>query len=117
MLKLINPTKTRSKLLSTSFNLLNKRQINFQSTYLPTFKTEAGNTFRNDPGLIEPSYKKLSYANRNNTNQHLLCDTVGGRLEVLSRNKPNDVLFKFSTTQVTLKYGEMKVNTVKTTIL
>ncbi len=41
-------------------------------------------------------------------NLHLLSDTVGDRLSVLARNKPNDIGYKFAMHQVGFKFGELK---------
>ena len=66
------------------------------------------NTVRETPNLIEPKYKQYSYSMAKNYDTHLLCDTVGERLNVLAREKPRDVGYKFALTQTSLSFAEIK---------
>jgi len=66
------------------------------------------NTVRVNPSLIEPKFKTFSYTMAKSYDTHLLCDTVGERLNALASEKPNDIGYKFCLTQTSLSFGEMK---------
>lgn len=70
--------------------------------------TALSNTVREIEGIVEPKFQKFSFAMSRTHDTHLLCDTVGDRLAVLAREKPNDVGYKFSLTQTSLSFAEIK---------
>jgi acyl-coenzyme A synthetase/AMP-(fatty) acid ligase len=58
--------------------------------------------------LPDPKYKKFSYAVSQSANLHLMCDTIGERINVLAREKPDYVAYKFCLSQTGITFREVK---------
>lgn len=103
-----------SKLLA---NLVKKRACYLASSF--KCQKSLQSTFRNEPELIEPNYKKLSYAHSVTNNLHLISDTVGERLNALNQNRPNEIGYKFCLTQTNIKFNELhqRVNEISQNLL
>lgn len=63
---------------------------------------------RGNPGLVAPKYLTHSYTMSRPDDVHLLCDTIGDRVREMARERPSDVGYKFSLTQTSLTFGEIK---------
>lgn len=78
----------------------------FSSTY--SYKDTV---LRGQKHLYNPKYEKYSYAISETGNLHLLCDTIGDRINTLAEKYPNDTCYKFSLTQSNLSFKEIKQRT------
>lgn len=81
--------------------------------YLGTVKSKRVSNFdnlvvRDQETLVNPKFLEYSYAVSNTTNLHLLCDTIGERIDTLAQAKPNDISYKFALTQTTFTFRELK---------
>ncbi len=91
---------------SSLFRWSHKKKPDNMLGCLKCYSTNA--VFRNESDLVEPRYKKFSYAHSKTNDLHLLSDTIGDRLEAVSQHKSNQIGYTFCMTQVQLKYGELK---------
>lgn len=57
--------------------------------------------------LIKSAHTELSYSVSEPHNMHLLCDTIYGRLSSTAMAKPDDICYKYSFTNTTLKFEEL----------
>lgn len=89
------------------------RKLPLQSifTRLSSSYTYENEVLRGQQHLPNAKYEKFSYAMSNTNNLHLLCDTIGDRVASLAELYPNNTCYKFSLTQSSLSFKEIKQRT------
>ena len=83
------------------------RNVSVTSTCMKTFK-EPDVVHRDKTPLIKSAHTKMSYSVSETHKLHLLCDTIYSRMKATSKEKPENVCYKFSLTKTSIKFGELK---------
>ena len=103
-----------SKVLTKTLSANNKYNLKLKDFLLNLScqkHTDNKYVVRDSYDLVSPKFKNYSYAQSTTSKLHLLCDTVGDRLNALASEKPDSVGYKFCLTQTSFTFREVKQRT------
>ena len=86
-------------------------QVKTMLTRLSSSYNYKDSVLKSHQELHSLKYEKYSYAMSNSSNLHLLCDTLGDRINIFAEKLPNETCYKFSLTQTSLTFIEIKQRT------
>lgn len=94
--------------MSSIFKLTQKLEVKAILSRLSSSYNFKDFVLKSHQELASPKYEKYSYAMSNSGNLHLLCDTLGDRMNIMAEKLPNETCYKFSLTQTSLSFREIK---------